>query len=97
MTHSFTVNPAWKERIPEVVHVDGTARPQVVSKETNPRYHRLISEFERRTGLPCVVNTSLNRRGEPIVMTPKDALAMFYGCGLEFLIMEDVLVTKRRG
>jgi len=61
MTHSFTVNPAWKERIAEVVHVDGTARPQVVSKETNPRFHRLISEFERRTGLPCVINTSLNR------------------------------------
>lgn len=96
MTHSFVVNPAWKERIPEVVHVDGTARPQVVSKATNPRFHRLISEFERRTGLPCVVNTSLNRRGEPIVMTPKDALAMFYGSGLEFLVLEDVLVTKRR-
>src|SRR5579883_1065008 len=97
MTHSFVVSQEWKDKIPEVVHVDGTARPQVVSRETNPRFHRLISEFERRTGLPCVVNTSLNRRGEPIVMTPKDALAMFYGSGLEFLVMEDVLVTKRRG
>ncbi len=96
MTHSFAVNPAWKDRVPEIVHVDGTARPQLVSKETNPRFHRLISEFQRLTGLPVVISTSLNRRGEPVVMTPKDALAMFYGSGLEFLVMEDILVTKRR-
>jgi carbamoyltransferase len=95
MTYGFAVNPAWRARIPEVVHVDGTARPQVVSERTNPRFHRLIGEFYRRTGLPCVINTSLNRRGEPIVCSPRSAIAMFYGSGLEHLFLGDVYVSKR--
>lgn len=95
MTLSFDLPPASRERAPEVVHVDGTARPQVVSRAANPRYHRLLQEFERRTGLPCVINTSLNRRGEPMVCSPRDALAMFYGSGLEHLVLEDVHVAKR--
>jgi carbamoyltransferase len=95
MTLSFRVPEAWRARAPEVVHVDGTARPQVVSARTNPRYHRLISEFERRTGLPCVLNTSLNRRGEPMIESPRDALAMFFGSGLEHLFLEDLHVRKR--
>jgi carbamoyltransferase len=70
-------------------------RPQAVSAATNPRYHRLISEFEKLSGLPCVINTSLNRRGEPMILSPKDALSMFYGSGLEHLFLEDIYVTKR--
>jgi carbamoyltransferase len=95
MTLSFRVPEEWRSRAPEVVHVDGTVRPQVVSKRENPRYHRLISEFERRTGLPCVLNTSLNRRGEPMIESPRDALAMFFGSGLEHLFLEDLYVGKR--
>jgi carbamoyltransferase len=95
MTLSYRIPDLWRTRTPDVIHVDGTARPQVVSVATNPRYHRLISEFQRRTGLPCVINTSLNRRGEPMVESPKDALAMFFGCGLEHLFLEDIYVTKR--
>ncbi len=94
MTLSFRVPPIWRERTPEVVHVDGTVRPQVVSAETDPQYHRLLSAFERRTTLPCVINTSLNRRGEPMVQSPRDALAMFFGSGLEHLFLEDVYVAK---
>lgn len=95
MTFTFDVNDAWKSRIPEVVHEDGTARVQVVTRETNPRYYALIEHLEQLRGVPVVLNTSLNRRGEPMICSPKDALDMFYGCDLEYLIMEDVLVTKK--
>jgi carbamoyltransferase len=94
MTFTFNVAEHWKSRIPEVVHQDGTARAQVVTRETNPRYYRLIEELEKLTGNAVVLNTSLNRRGEPMVASPIDALNMFYGSDLEYLIMEDILVTK---
>jgi len=94
MTFAFTVAEHWKERIPEVVHMDGTARAQVVTQATNPRYYALIEELERLRGVPVVLNTSLNRRGEPIVCTPTDALDMFYGSDLQFLFIEDLLVRK---
>ena len=95
MTFTFDVAESWKARIPEVVHEDGTARAQVVTRATNPRYYTLIEELEKRTGNAVVLNTSLNRRGEPMVCSPLDALNMFFGSDLEYLIMEDVLVTKR--
>ena len=94
MTFTFDVAEHWKSRIPEVVHEDGTARAQVVTKATNPRYYALIEELERLRNVPVVLNTSLNRRGEPMICSPTDALNMFYGCDLQYLIMEDVLVTK---
>jgi carbamoyltransferase len=95
MTIAFDVAPAWRARIPEVVHKDGTARAQVVSEATNPRFHRLIRELERRTGNAVVLNTSMNRRGEPIVCRPVDALNLFFGSDLRYLIMEDLLLTKQ--
>jgi carbamoyltransferase len=94
MTFTFDVAEHWKSRIPEVVHEDGTARAQVVTIETNPRYYRLIEELEKRRGIPVVLNTSLNRRGEPMICSPTDALDMFFGSDLQYLIMEDVLVSK---
>lgn len=94
MTFAFRVAESWKTRIPEVVHEDGTARAQVVSRETNPRYYRLIEELENLKGVPVVLNTSLNRRGEPMVCSPTDALNMFFGSDLEYLIMEDIFVRK---
>jgi len=94
MTFTFDVNPAWKARIPEVVHEDGTARAQVVTKETNPRYYALIEHLEQLRGNGVVLNTSLNRRGEPMICSPTDALNMFFGCDLEYLMLEDILVTK---
>jgi carbamoyltransferase len=97
MTFTFDVAESWKSRIPEVVHEDGTARAQIVSRDTNPRYYRLIEELEKRTGNAVVLNTSVNRRGEPMVCSPEDALKMFYGSDLEYLIMEDVLVRKQAG
>ena len=94
MTFTFDVGEGWKERVPEVVHEDGTARAQVVTRESNPRYYELIEELEKHTGNGVVLNTSLNRRGEPMVCSPTDALNMFFGSDLEYLIMEDVLVAK---
>lgn len=94
MTFAFDVAEEWKERIPEVVHRDGTARAQVVTERANPRYHRLLKELEERTGVGVVLNTSLNRRGEPMVCSPEDALDMFFGSDLEYLIIEDLLVQK---
>lgn len=94
MTFTFDVHPAWKDRIPEVVHQDGTSRAQVVEQATNPRYYALIEQLEKLTGNAVVLNTSLNRRGEPMVCSPEDALNMFYGSDLEYLVLEDILVTK---
>lgn len=94
MTFTFEVNEEWKSRVPEVVHEDGTARAQVLKREYNPRYYDLMKELERLTGNGVVLNTSLNRRGEPMVCSPRDALDMFFGSDLQYLIMEDVLVTK---
>ena len=96
MTFTFDVNEAWKTRIPEVVHEDGTARAQVVTQETNPRYYALISALAVKNGNPVVLNTSLNRRGEPMVCSPTDALNMFFGSDLEYLIMENVLIKKEK-
>ena len=95
MTITFDVVPEWKPRIPEVVHEDGTARVQIVERDTNPRYYALLEAMEARTGNAVVLNTSLNRRGEPMVCSPADALDMFLGCDLEYLVLGDWLVTKR--
>ena len=94
MTIAFDVAEAWRRRIPEVVHVDGTTRPQVVSRATSPRYYALLQKLGELTGAPVVLNTSLNRRGEAIACTPADALDILEGSELRYLVMEDLLVTK---
>jgi carbamoyltransferase len=96
MTFTFDVAEHWKPRIPEVVHEDGTARPQIVTKQSNPRYYELIEKFAAKTGIPVLLNTSLNRRGEPMVCSPDDALNMFYGSDLEYLAVGDYLVRKKQ-
>ena len=96
MTITFEVSEEWKSRIPEVVHEDGTSRVQIVDESTNPKYHALLKEMERLNGNGAVLNTSMNRRGEPMVCSPTDALNMFYGSDLEYLVLEDLLVTKRK-
>ncbi len=97
MTITFEVAEAWKDRIPEVVHEDGTSRVQVVSEATSPLYYALLKEMEKLTGNGVVLNTSMNRRGEPMVCSPTDALNMFFGSDLEYLFIEDLLVTKHSG
>jgi carbamoyltransferase len=94
MTFTFDVADHWKSRVPEVVHEDGTARPQIVTPRSNPRYYELLKKFEARTGVGVLLNTSLNRRGEPMVCSPEDALNMFYGSDLKNLALGDFLVRK---
>lgn len=88
------VRPEWRGRIPAVVHVDGTARVQTVRKETNERLHRLLTEFEALTGVPVLINTSFNVKGEPIVETPRDAVECFLSTGIDHLVLHDTIVGK---
>jgi len=83
-----------RSEIPAVTHVDYSARIQTVHKETNLRYHKLISAFKRLTGCPVLVNTSFNVRGEPIVCSPEDAFRCFMGTELDFLVIEDFMMDK---
>lgn len=80
--------------IPSVTHVDGSARPQTVEKEINPLYWRLIDEFGKRTGVPVIMNTSFNLRGEAIVQTPMDAIRTFFSSGMDALVIGGFVVEK---
>ena len=83
-----------RSEVPAVTHVDYSARVQTVHRETNPRYHALISRFKEITGCPVIVNTSFNVRGEPIVCTPEDAFHCFMGTEIEVLVVGDCLLVK---
>jgi carbamoyltransferase len=89
------VHPDWQGKIPAIVHVDGTARVQTVRRETNERLYQLLKEFEAITGVPVLLNTSFNVKGEPIVETPDDAVRCFLGTGIDYLVLHDVLMAKR--
>jgi carbamoyltransferase len=95
MTLTFDVREEKRGQIASITHVDGTARIQTVSGRTNPRFHRLIREFESRTGIPMVINTSFNVKGQPIVTTPRDAVSTFYMTGMDHLILGNFVLSKR--
>ncbi|WP_052442840.1 carbamoyltransferase family protein [Streptacidiphilus neutrinimicus] len=94
MLQAVRVLPERRERIPAVVHADGTARVHVVRPEIQPRYHALIERFAAFTGVPVLLNTSFNAAGNPIVETPADAVAEFLKLGLDALVFEDRVVTR---
>jgi carbamoyltransferase len=83
-----------RSQIPAVTHVDYTARIQTVHPDTNPRFYRLLDEFERQTGCPVLINTSFNVRGEPIVYTPEDAYRCFMRTEMDYLVMENIVLAK---
>jgi carbamoyltransferase len=85
-----------QEKIPAVSHL-GTGRLQAVHAETNPRYHNLIRNFEGLTGVPVIMNTSFNLRGEPIVTTPDNAMNTFFASGLDTLVLGSFIVRKNGG
>lgn len=91
----FQVKKEKMALIPAVTHYDGSGRSQTVSKETNPRYWKLIDKFREITGIPIVLNTSFNDNDEPIVCTPKDAIRCFSGTGIEYLVMGNYLISKK--
>ncbi|HEX3655351.1 MAG TPA: carbamoyltransferase C-terminal domain-containing protein [Pirellulales bacterium] len=88
------VRPHWQARLPAIVHVDGSARPQAVCAETNPVFYQLIWEFEQLTELPAVLNTSFNHSDEPLVNSPEHAIATFYRTGVETLVIGNYVVRK---
>jgi len=93
MLMAYPIQGRLRDLVPAVIHVDGTSRIQTVRRETNPRYHRLISAFFRLTGVPMVLNTSFND-SEPIVCTPADAIDTFLKTDIDFLAIGDFLVSK---
>ena len=94
MILAFDATEEAKQLIPGVVHVDHTARVQTVTHETNPRYHDLLKAFERRTGVPVLLNTSFNIKGEAIVCSPRDAFRTFWSTGIDALAVGRFLIEK---
>ncbi len=94
MIISFDVPKEKVKDILAVVHVDGTARPQVVTKNANPLYHQLIEEFGKLTGVPVLLNTSFNIKGQPVIEDPHTAIKCFYDTGLDYLVMGSFLLSK---
>jgi carbamoyltransferase len=94
MVLTAQVRPEKRSVVPSVTHVDGSARPQTVERDVNPLYWNLIHEFGERTGVPVVMNTSFNLRGEPIVCTPTDAIRTFFSSGMDALVIGSFVVEK---
>ena len=94
MTKVYRIRAGRRDAIPAVAHVDGSGRLQTVSAAAQPLYHRLIAAFERRTGVPMLLNTSFNE-SEPIVCSPGDALACFLRTGMDRLVMGTRVVTRQ--
>jgi carbamoyltransferase len=96
MLFTHRVRPDWAERIPAALHVDGTARVQTVAPAEEPLVARMLAEFERRAGVPVVINTSLNTAGRPMVDDPRDALECFGSAPIDFLAIGPFLVSRGR-
>lgn len=94
MTFVFPVRPSYQELIQGACHVDGTARTQTVTDESNPQLAQVLRHFNDLTGVPCLINTSFNVAGEPIVCSPADALACFLNTEMDYLILGNFLVTR---
>jgi len=94
MILAFWTRKSKAHKIPAVVHVDGSARVQSVARSVNPRYYELIEQFAQLTGVPVVLNTSFNLKGDAIVCTPRDAIQTFYTSGLDDLVIGDFVVSK---
>jgi carbamoyltransferase len=94
MILAFEATKEAKRTVPAVVHVDGTMRVQTVSAKTNPRYHAMLKAFERRTGVPVVLNTSFNVKGEAMICTPRDAFRTFWSTGIDALAIGSFIIEK---
>jgi carbamoyltransferase len=97
MLYVVDVKTEHRERVAATTHVDGTARLQTVDREVSPLYYRLIQRFESATGVPVVLNTSFNLKGEPIVNSPAEAYSTFSRSGMDMLVMGEHIVEKKGG
>lgn len=94
MLYVVQVRNSKREVVPAITHVDGSARPQLVFKEESPRYYKLIEAFKNKTGVPLLMNTSFNLRGEPIVNSPDDALNTFFKSEMDACVLGNFLILK---
>jgi carbamoyltransferase len=94
MLYVVDVHESMRDRLPAITHVDGTARLQAVSEDVAPRYYQLIEQFGEATGVPVVLNTSFNLKGEPIVNTPEQAYSTFARSGIDMLVLGNHVVEK---
>lgn len=94
MTITTAVHKEWHERIPAVVHVDGTARPQIVKRDNNPLYADILTKFKEKTGLPVLVNTSFNAHEEPIINTPEECLAALQNDRVDFIVTQKAVYQR---
>ena len=94
MTVTTNCTPKMRAESPAAVHVDGTARPQLVKAEINPSLYKVLKFYERRTGIPTLINTSYNMHEEPIVCTPDDAVRAFVDSSVDALAMGSLLVLN---
>lgn len=97
MLKAYTVKEERRQAVPAIVHVDGSTRPQTVRSEVNPVWHQLIAEHYKLSGIPLIMNTSLNTRGEPVCETPCDAIKTFYTSAMDALAVGNFLIEKTRG
>lgn len=95
MMITVNANEKLKKMCPTIIHIDGTSRPQLVKKSSNPIFYNLIKKFEKLSGLPIVINTSFNRYDEPIVNSPEDALRTFFTTSLDALILNNYVISKK--
>ena len=95
MLYVVPVRPFWRKKVPAVTHADNTARPQLVYKDSNPLFYSLISAFHKKTGVPLILNTSFNLKGEPIVASPEDAYSTFKRSGIDILVMGNFVCEKK--
>ena len=96
MTITYNVTSRCKREAPAIVHIDGTARPQVLRREVNPDYYDILDEYYKLTGLSVLVNTSFNMHEEPIVCTPQEAIKAFYESNLDILAIGPFLVLNNK-
>ncbi len=95
MLYVVDVKKEKRELVPAITHVDGTARLQTVSPDTNLNYYSLIQRFEQATGVPMILNTSFNLKGEPIVNSPRDAFNTFTKSGMDALVLGPFMIEKK--
>ncbi|MFP4001541.1 MAG: carbamoyltransferase C-terminal domain-containing protein [Thermoplasmata archaeon] len=94
MTTSFEVTQRAKEEIPAVIHVDGTTRPQILKEGENEQFYKVVKNFEKKSGIGAVLNTSFNMHGEPIVCSPEDAVNSFRKSQLDYLFLDDLMIES---
>lgn len=94
MLYVVPVKKEWRKIVPAITHADNTARPQLIFKEENPLYHKLVTAFHKKTGVPLLLNTSFNLKGEPIVASPADAYSTFQRSGIDILVMGNFVCEK---